>query len=394
MTSKLTCVDLFCGAGGFSLGFSNAGFDIVAATDYQESAEETYTHNLEAPFLRTDIADLARDIEPLVTLSGFDTGAIDVVIGGPPCKGFSTAGVYNPDDPRASLLHHYIKVVEQFQPRAIVVENVPGAKGLKGGAYVDALLKNARELGYKTTMMELNAADYGVPQLRERLFFVGYKDDAPNSRPVPTHTGDAKQQRLGEKHINKNHVTVSEAISDVAFVGPGEESREYELSPQSEYQERMRHDHDGPLFNHVAPDHSDTVQERFQTLEEGEGIDDLPPRLQTAKHSMRKYDRTEPAHTVTTLPEDFVHYEQPRIPTVRELARLQSFPDWFEFKGPRTTGGPQRIDSLPQYSQVGNAVPPLMAEAVGRHVKATLIGQDPHDAAQERLQRFHISRSS
>lgn len=99
---------------------------------------------------------------------------------------------------------------------------------------------------------------------------------------------------------------------------------------------------------------------------------------------------SKPAHTVTTLPEDFVHYEQPRIPTVRELARLQSFPDWFEFSGPRTTGGPQRIDSLPQYSQVGNAVPPMMAEAVGWHVKATLTGQDPREAAQARLKRLGV----
>ncbi|AXG06563.1 DNA cytosine methyltransferase [Haloplanus rubicundus] len=391
MTSRLTCVDLFCGAGGFSLGFSHAGFDVVAATDYQESAGKTYTHNLDAPFLQADVADLAREIEPLVTLGNFDAGAIDVVVGGPPCKGFSTAGVYNPDDPRSSLLHHYIRAVEHLQPRAIVVENVPGAKAVRDGTYVDALLRNARDLGYKIRMMKLNAADYGVPQLRERLFFVGYKDDIPVSRPIPTHAGDAKQQRLGETLIDKKHVTVAEAISDLSFLGPGEESHEYELPPQSEYQEQMRDGHEGPLFNHVAPNHSDIVRERFQTLDEGAGIDDLPPRLQTDKHSMRKYDRTEPANTVTTLPEDFVHYEQPRIPTVRELARLQSFPDWFEFKGPRTTGGPQRIDSLPQYSQVGNAVPPLMAEAVGWHVKATLTGGDPREAARARLRRLGMS---
>jgi len=106
---------------------------------------------------------------------------------------------------------------------------------------------------------------------------------------------------------------------------------------------------------------------------------------------MRKYNRMKPANTVTTLPEDFVHYEQPRIPTVRELARLQSFPDWFEFKGPRTTGGQRRIDSLPQYSQVGNAVPPIMAEAVGRHVKATLTGQDPREATRARLDRLDMN---
>jgi len=387
MDSRLTCVDLFSGAGGFSLGFSMANFDIVAATDYQESAKKTYTYNLGAPFLQADIADLASDIEPLVTTGEFQPKDIDVVIGGPPCKGFSTAGVYNPDDPRTSLLHYYINVVEQLEPRAIVVENVPGAKSMKGGAYVNALLRNARDLGYKIRMMELNSADYGVPQLRERIVFIGYRDDTPVSRPIPTHTGDANQQRLGKTLLNKNHVTVEEALSDLSYLGPGQESREYELSPQSNYQALMRSGHDGPLHNHKAPNHSEIVRERFRALEEGEGIDDLPPRLQTAKHSMRKYDRAKPAHTVTTLPEDFVHYDQPRIPTVRELARLQSFPDWFEFKGPRTTGGQRRIDALPQYSQVGNAVPPIMAEAIGCQVRATLTGEDPHEAARERIER-------
>lgn len=147
-----------------------------------------------APFLQAGIAELSHEIEPLVVLGEFDTGDINVVVGGPPCKGFSTAGVYNPDDPRSSLLYHYIMVVEQLQSRAIVAENVPGAKAINGGEYVDAFLENARDLGYNMRMSELNAADYGVPQLRERLFFIGYKDEIPVSRPVPTHAGDAQQQ--------------------------------------------------------------------------------------------------------------------------------------------------------------------------------------------------------
>lgn len=388
MASPLTCIDLFSGAGGFSLGFANAGFEISIATDYQESAGKTYKHNLSFPFLQADIADLSSDIDPLIENGDFKRDDVDVVIGGPPCKGFSTAGVYNPSDPRSSLLQHYIQVVEQIKPRAIIVENVLGAKTVAEGAYVEALLQQARELGYKIRMLELNAVDYGVPQVRERLLFIGYLDDAPISRPVPTHTSDTGQQRLGETMTKKEYVTIADAISDLSFLPPGKRSREYQVPPQSEYQKMMRRSHDAPLYNHAAPDHSETVRERFKTLDEGEGIDELPPRLQTNKHTMKKYDRTKPANTVTTIPEDFVHYEQPRIPTVRELARLQSFPDWFEFRGPRTTGGQQRIDSLPQYSQVGNAVPPLMAEAIGRHVKATLTGNDPREAARTRLERF------
>jgi DNA (cytosine-5)-methyltransferase 1 len=388
MEPGLTCIDLFSGAGGFSLGFSDAGFEILVATDYQESAGKTYSENLSAPFLQADIAKLATDISPLCEKARGNLDKIDVIVGGPPCKGFSTAGVYNPDDTRSSLLHRYIQVVEKLRPRAIVVENVPGAKRIKKGAYVKNLLSSARDLGYTIREMTLNAADYGVPQFRERLFFIGYRDEVPISRPVPTYLADAQQQRLGKTELNREHIKVGEAISDLAFLGPGEESRQYRLPSESQYQEVMREDHHGPLHNHVAPDHGERVQARFRALDEGEGIEELPPRLQTKKHTMMKYNRSEPANTVTTLPEDFVHYERDRIPTVRELARLQSFPDWFEFKGPRTTGGSQRIDSLPQYSQVGNAVPPVLSGAVAWHMKATLTGADPREAARERAKQL------
>jgi DNA (cytosine-5)-methyltransferase 1 len=385
MRADLSCVDLFCGAGGFSLGFSNAGFEILAASDYHESAEKTYTANLPAPFLREDITNLSSDVQPLLDLDDFDSEELNVVIGGPPCKGFSTAGAYNNDDPRSSLLQHYIRVIGKLRPDAIVMENVPGAKNIADGAYVDAVLDGARDLGYKTRMLELNAADYGVPQFRNRLFFIGYQDEVPVSPPVRTHTGETGQQRLGRSAIEEQYISVADAISDLSFLSYGEEAEEYELPPTTDYQRLMRRNHSGSLYNHIAPDHSKRVRERYEALDEGAGIDDLPQRLQTQKHTMIKYDRSRPANTVTTLPEDFVHYEQPRIPTVRELARLQSFPDWFEFKGPRTTGGPQRLDSLPQYSQVGNAVPPILAEAIGRHMRATLLGNDPAEAAESRV---------
>ncbi len=388
MSTGTSVVDLFSGAGGFSLGFEYAGFEIAVASDYQQSAEKTYTANLDSPFLCTDIAELVDDIDPLLETGGISASDVDILIGGPPCKGFSTAGVYNPDDPRNSLLLSYIRVVEQLRPNAIVIENVPGAKSIDDGNYVTELLERTRSLGYKIRMIELNALNYGVPQSRNRLFFIGYQDQKPISPPVPTHNRDAKQKRLFDTGLNRGHISVGEAISDLSFLGTGEESTEYLTPPESAYQRMMRRNHDGPLYNHVAPDHSKTVQERFRTMEEGSTMDDLPPRLQTRKHSMRKYDRNNPSNTVTTLPEDFVHYEQPRIPTVRELARLQSFPDWFEFRGPRTTGGGRRIDSLPQYSQVGNAVPPIMAEAIARHMKATIEGNDPEKAAERRLARM------
>lgn len=391
MHTTPNCVDLFAGAGGFSLGFQNAGFNILVATDYHQMAAKTYQHNLDCPFLQTDIAELSTGVGPLLSEGEFTRDDVDIVIGGPPCKGFSTAGVYDPDDPRNSLFSHYIKVVEQLQPQAIILENVTGARSIADGKYVKALLSKTRNFGYNTRLVALNAADYGVPQLRERLFFIGYKGNQPVSRPHQTHAGDSGQQRLGSTLIGRDYVTTREAISDLDFLRAGESATVYQKPPESDYQRAMRRNHDGPLYNHEAPDHSKIVRERFDAIEEGGTMDDLPARLQTEKHTMMKFDPTEPANTITTLPEDFVHYNRSRIPTVRELARLQSFPDWFEFEGPRTTGGPQRVESLPQYSQVGNAVPPLLAEAVGRHVKTKLRDGDPQEAAMQRIDRFETS---
>lgn len=373
MAAELRCVDLFCGAGGFSLGFENAGFEILAASDYHETACKTYYENLGHPCLEIDVARLAEDVQPLLDTGGFAPGDIDVVVGGPPCKGFSTAGIFNTDDPRTSLLNKYIDVLAKIRPRAIVIENVTGVKKIDGGDYVSAVLETTRDLGYNTRLLELNAAEYGVPQLRERVFFIGYREKLPVSRPPQTHAGDTGQQRLGSIDIEQEYVTTREAIDDLAFLPPGETATEYNCSPSSHYQEQMRDGHNGPLYNHTAPNHGEVVRERYNALGPGETIDSLPPRLQTSKHTMMKFHPDRPANTVTTLPEDFVHYEQPRIPTVRELARLQSFPDWYEFLGPRTTGGHRRRDALPQYSQVGNAVPPILAEAVANQIKSTLI---------------------
>lgn len=388
MVDDLTCVDLFAGAGGFSLGFEHAGFNILVASDYHSTAEETYTYNLDHSFVQTDITDLSENVGPLLDEGEFDSEDIDVLVGGPPCKGFSTAGVYDPDDPRNSLLNHYIKLVRKLRPRAIVVENVTGARSIADGRYVQDLLSETRKMGYNTRMLELNAANFGVPQLRERLFFIGFKNGFAVSRPPQTHAGNIGQLRLGSTAIQEEYITTEEAISDLAFLRPGESSTSYKEPPQSQYQQAMRCGNGNELHNHVAPDHKKMVRERFRTIDEGETMDDLPPRLQTQKHTLMKLDRQKPANTVTTLPEDFVHYEKPRVPTVRELARLQSFPDWFEFQGPRTTGGPQRVESLPQYSQVGNAVPPVLAEAVATHIRAIFRDEDPEVAAKDRIKRF------
>ncbi|SES70747.1 DNA cytosine methyltransferase [Natrinema hispanicum] len=391
MSDGPSCVDLFCGAGGFSLGFEYAGFDILVASDYHETAGKTYQANFDHPFLQADISNLADDVQPLLDKGEFSTGDVDVLVGGPPCKGFSITGSQNEDDARNTLFRRYIDVLEALKPDAIIIENVPGVKSIKDGAYVDEIISRTRDLGYNTRMLELNSANYGVPQRRERVFFIGYRDSHPVSRPRRTHITDTGQQRLGSVSETRSCQTVEEAMSDLAFLGIGESSTEYMDIPHSDYQRLMRKNHSGSLYNHTAPNHGTRVQERFEAMEPGDSMDDLPEKLQTSKYTLHRLRPDQPSPTITTLPEDLVHYSRNRIPTVREMARLQSFPDWFKFEGPRTTGGNRRDESLPQYSQVGNAVPPIMAEALARHVRATLEGDDPAKAAEERLDRLDPS---
>ncbi len=375
MDDRLSCVDLFCGAGGFSLGFQDAGYEILCGTDKYESALRTYRSNIKSPAIEADARDL--EAEYLMEQSGFDPSDVDVVIGGPPCKGFSLAGQFNAGDPRNELFNHYISIVKELDPRAVVMENVPGILTIKNGEFVKRILEQTRSMGYNIQHLRMNAADYGVPQLRERIIFIGYKKSvAPSrvSRPPQTHSGG--QMRLssfcyGNSLPADPYVTNADAISDLAFLEPGTESDQYIEEAKTPYQQRMRGSQD-KLYNHVAPQHSQEIQVRFGKLNPGQKMKDLKEQFQTKKHSMKKMRPDLPSNTITTLPEDFVHYSQDRIPTVRELARIQSFPDWFEFKGPRTTGGKRRRREVPQYSQVGNAVPPLLSEAIGKQVQRAL----------------------
>jgi len=370
MDDELSSVDLFCGAGGLSLGFERVGFETLAASDIHSDPCDTFANNIGVDPVVSDIVDLTA--EDLMENGGFDSSDVDVIIGGPPCKGFSLAGERDPDDPRNKLWQEYLRIVEDLTPSAVVIENVKGILSMKDGKYKDQILTELRNLGYNTHFSVLNAADYGVPQNRKRVLFVGSKTDKKIGFPEPTHHSHTSgQQRLTSMGSTEPHVTIGDAISDLAFLGPGESSDEYQKPPQTEYQERMRRDSDG-LQNHVAPNHSERIQERFSLLDQGKGMESLPPEHQTAKQRMEKFHPKQLSDTITTLPEDFVHYNQNRIPTVRELARIQSFPDDHVFAGPRTTGGLRRRNSVPQYSQVGNAVPPLLAEAVAREVKKTL----------------------
>lgn len=366
MGSEINTVDLFSGAGGLTLGFERAGFNTLAANEIYEDACKTYRANFpDVTCVQKDINKLTA--EELMNKAEFEPEDVDAVIGGPPCKGFSIAGERKPDDPRNALFEEYLRIVSKLNPKVILMENVPGILSMKDGAYVEKIKKEMRNLGYTVKHRKLNAADYGVPELRERIIFLGYKEGYEVSFPEATHTGGESQQKSSDNGL-KPYVTVESAIGDLDFLCSGQESEIYEKDSRTHYQKKMRENSES-LHNHKASNHSERIQKRFELIDEGKGMETVPEEYRTKKHSVQKFDRKEPSPTITTLPEDFVHYKRNRIPTVREVARIQSFPDDFVFKGPRTTGGKRRRVSVPQYSQIGNAVPPLMAEALAEELK-------------------------
>lgn len=385
--NKPVVLDIFCGAGGMSEGFIQAGFNVAFASDINKAAELTYVNRHKqlgypVKFACTDIKDFSKK-EFLEKFIG--KTKIDVVCGGPPCQGFSLAGKRSKDDPRNLLVKHYIKVISIIKPRYFIMENVEGIlsfkldnfEGLDNYVYnntlvVDILKKEFDNIGYKIKYKVLTASDYGVPQQRKRVVFMGFRKIEKNVPEFPKG--------------NKGKISVKEAIGDLAFLNDNEEANEYNMEAFSEYQIKSRNGRtigaDGhsissnSLKNHKASKHTELTKERFGLLKQGETIKDLFNRLSdedkekyaTRKNICRKIKENDLAPTIVTLPDDLVHYSKNRIMTVRELARLQSFDDSFEFLGKRTTGGKERKKELPQYTQVGNAVPPLLAKAVADEI--------------------------
>ena len=388
---KPVVLDIFCGAGGMSEGFIQAGFDVSFASDINKAAELTYVNRHKqlgypVKFACMDIKEFSKR-EFLEKFIG--NTKIDVVCGGPPCQGFSLAGKRSKDDPRNLLVKHYIQVINVVRPRYFVMENVEGIlsfklntfEGLNKDIYkntlvIDILKEEFNNIGYKIKYKVLTASDYGVPQQRGRVVFIGFKKREKNKPEFPI--GNIKK------------ITVKEAIGDLEFLNDNEEEKTYKIKAFSKYQIESKRGRtfgaDGKtiesitLKNHKASKHTELTKERFALLKQGETLKELFNRLSkedkekyaTRKNICRKIKENDLSPTVVTLPDDLVHYSKNRIMTVRELARLQSFDDSFEFLGKRTTGGRERKKELPQYTQVGNAVPPLLAKAVAEEIMKVL----------------------
>ncbi len=412
--SIYTFLDLFAGAGGFTEGMLLASYDtscfqLVAASDIHPNAYLTH-HNrfykqlgINYDFLVEDISSdsFVKNITERIS-NQIGKSSIDVIVGGPPCQGFSVFGKRNEDDPRNDLFISYLKVIKNLQPKYFVMENVPGLATMYRGKTIQRIheeISNIKSIRYSVNgPIQVNAADFGVPQLRERILFIGHREDMP---PITKLTPNFLTKRI----------TVKEAIGDLAFLRTWETSSNYDINypPNCNYQEESRVGRlflkqgikrtDNELTNHEAAKHSPEVIARFAMIEQGKGLDSIPKALWEAHlHSSKKWcvrlHPDLPSFTVVTLPDDFVHYERHRILTVREMARLQSFDDTFEFLGPRASGGggkgnKKRNSELPQYSQVGNAVPPLLAKAIGNALLQALEqSESKHSNGQEIKKNF------
>lgn len=387
---SFSVLDTFAGAGGFSLGFELAGGKTIGAIEIDKWASETFKYNHKnAHVINGDITKLT-DVE---ILNAFEGSRPDIILGGPPCQGFSICNKDNgdPKDPKNSLFTEFIRLGKIFQPSIMIMENVPNlinAKTANKDRVVDIILKELQSLGYHAEYKILQATDYGVPQIRKRLVIIASKNKLKNPFPDATHyiPGTNDLLSIGLKPCP----TLWDAISDLPQIlaREGEEVSDYIDSPKNDYQKLMRNGAHN-LYNHKAMKHSKRLVERFASMSWGDSTSDVPDHLKPLKRNSKEfsgkaYDQNnrrmhpdKPCHTVAaSFYANFVHPHINRNFTAREGARIQSFPDWYVFKGKPTVVSHKLLEKegrleekhLCQYNQIGNAVPPLMAKAIAENI--------------------------
>ncbi|MGH8906959.1 MAG: DNA cytosine methyltransferase [Egibacteraceae bacterium] len=381
-----TAVDLFCGAGGISLGLERAGYRVLAAVDVDRACAQTHRRNLpEQRVLLRDIRDLSASA--LAAAADLAPRELDLLIGGPPCQGYSIIGRRLVHDERNDLFREFLRLGAELRPKCMVIENVPGLATLGNGVYIEAILDGYRCMGYSVAVAELLAAQYGAPQMRWRMVFIGFRSDLaipPGAGfPQPTHgirkIGELIPHCTIPKEDLHGFVTAREAIGDLPAIPAGGSCGSYQGPPTSGYQRQMRAGLTNELHNHYAARLSAQNIARLAALRPGQDWRDLPTELLPGsmrrakrKDHTRRYRRMTwegvPRAIITRFRDpktgEYTHPEQDRTLSIREAARIQGFPDSFVFSGTVTE----------QYEQVGNAVPVQLGEAVGRSVAATLDG--------------------
>lgn len=387
----LTSLDLFAGAGGLSEGLREAGFTSLYANEISPRYAQTYATN--HPDTHVDSRDIRKvDARKVRSLLGLKRGELDLIAGGPPCQGFSiNAPKRSTEDSRNHLFREYLRFVSEFQPRAVMIENVPGMVSFEGGATLDAILESLKHLGYDSDVRILYAPHYGIPQTRWRTIILGGRNGLNPSALFPEPLRQAPMRvnftsQFGGKNLVNfprsltlpSHVTVKDAIGDLPVLCNGEigESvKVYRQPADNPYQQLMRIGSTG-VTCHEAARLSKVNLDRMSHIPPGGNWTDIPEELlplgmRRARRSdhTKRYGRVDPAGLASTILTKcdphwgaYFHYEQDRAFTVREAARLQSFPDTYAFSGSR----------VEQYEQVGNAVPPLLGAAVGRAIADVL----------------------
>ncbi len=393
-----TAISLFAGAGGCSLGFKQAGFEVLFATDINRDAVESYRRNF--PETPCEVADI-RDIGPemLIGKVGLKAGELDILLGGPPCQGFSSAGMKSGEDPRNSLVCHYVRLLEVIQPKWFIMENVEGLLTNDDGLHVRDAVEAFLQAGYSVNLEKVYAQGYGVPQRRKRVLIVGNRlgHDFVFPEAVTRFSGNI---------FRKGEITFSTATSDLppattdagqllSYIGP----------PTNELQAYLR-GASKTVADHFSPVLSGIQLERVLGLQSGQTMKDLPAHLQHESFHRRAFRRVmdgtpverrggapsglkrffadEPSLTITSAAtREFVHPTEDRLLTLRECARLQTFPDSFVFAG----------NAASRIQQIGNAIPPILARTVAEHIAMTYGFQACYDGPVYPRFRFRLTRS-
>jgi len=368
--TDLTYVDLFAGAGGLSIGLENAGYELVHAVEVDETARKTFAANreeIDASNITGDIRDI--ESEEIVTEAG--TESVDLVAGGPPCQGFSE--VVSPDgsDDRNHLFTYFIDWVDKLGPKAALFENVRGMENTADGKFLEAVKESFNNIGYNVTTRVVTSSDFGVPQHRRRLVVLAYEPDRL-THPLDGFALDPTETP-----------GVMDGIGDLPEVSPGEEITEYSRKSETVLQQDLRGDNDS-LTSHQAARHSEDMVEMISHIPDGGNRTAIPDELQPSSgyhNSYSRLDSSEPAVAITSnmsKPSSArcIHPFQNRGLTPREGARLQTFPDAYEFKG----------GLVSRRQQIGNAVPPYLGESLGYYLKQAVYGMELTDADRERIQ--------
>lgn len=351
MNNRPVIIDLFCGIGGLSRGFELAGFETVLAIDMWEDAINTFNYNHAGNVGHVmDIHSLNR--QSIKELTGHSW--VDGIIGGPPCQGFSTVGTRDVADPRNGLYLEFWRMVDEMRPNFFVIENVRGLLTLGGGVFQQDIVERFGKIGYKVTWKLVDAADYGVPQFRKRVFFVGTRTNSfvfPEAYDFQVSSFQAISDLPGLDNLGEYPETFSYGENDFL----------------SDYAGQMRDNSQG-VYNHNYTFHSPQTISVISMVGDGGKISDLPPEYWSIRKYNKSFQRMNsslPSHTIDTGHRNYFHYKENRVPSVRECCRLQSFSDSYIILGSKTS----------QYKQVGNAVPPLLARAIAQEINNQVIHQ-------------------